>query len=87
MITDYHIIEHQKARLRARIDLHKKNVILQSVVSFLCVAGGIYAGQKRSLLVPLVIAPCAATSFSKLAQHESKRRRHKEILDELEQER
>jgi len=87
MVNDlnaYHIIEHQKAKCREKIDFHTKNVILQSMVSFLCVAGGVYAGQKKSILVPLVLASATAASCSKLAEHETKRRRYKEILNELE---
>ncbi len=78
------IIEHQKAHCRDKIEFHTKNVILQSIVSFLCVAGGIYAGQKRSIVVPLVLAPCVTASCSTLAKHETKRQRYKEILNELE---
>ena len=84
MITDYHIIEHQKARCREKIEFHTRNVLLQSMVSLLCVAGGAYAGTKKSIVVPLVLVPCAAASCSKLAEHETKRQRYKEILDGLE---
>ena len=84
MITDYHIIEHQKARCREKIEFHTRNVLLQSMVSLLCVAGGVYAGTKKSIVVPLVLAPSAAASCSKLAEHETKRQRYKEILDGLE---
>ena len=78
------ILEIQKARCRNKIKFHTENLILQSIVSFLCVAGGIYAGQKRSVLVPLVLAPTAAASCSKLATHTTKRMRWKDILDGLE---
>ena len=84
MITDYHIIEHQKERCRKKIEFHTRNVLLQSMVSLLCVAGGVYAGTKKSIVVPLVLFPCAAASCSKLAEHETKRQRYKEILDGLE---
>ena len=80
------IIEQQKERCREEIRFHKKNVILQSVISFLCVAGGICAGQKRSVLVPLVLAPMVATSCSNLAKHEATRRHRQKILEELERE-
>jgi Na+/H+ antiporter NhaD/arsenite permease-like protein len=78
------IVERQKQRCREKIDFHKKNVILQSMVSLMCVAGGIYAAQKKSIAVPLVLAPMAGASISKLASHETKRQRYKEILNELE---
>ena len=78
------IIEYQKAKCREKIAFHAKNVVLQSMISFMCFIGGMYAGQKRSVWVPLFIAPTAAASVSKLATHESKRRRYKEILNELE---
>ncbi len=78
------IVEHQKQRCRTKIDFHKKNIILQSMVSLMCVIGGVYAGQKKSIAVPLVLAPMAAASMSKLASHETKRQRYKEILNELE---
>ena len=87
MINDLNtcrIIEHQKAKCREKIEFHTKNVILQSMVSFLCVCGGFYAGTKRSIVVPLVLAPGAVASCSKLTEHETKRRRYKEILNELE---
>ena len=84
MITDHHIIKHQKARCRRKIEFHAKNVLLQSVISFLCVTGGIYAGQKRSIVVPMVLAPTLTTSCSKLAKHETKRQHYKELLKELE---
>ena len=80
----YRIFEIQKTRCHNKIEFHAKNVILQSIVSFLCIAGGIYAGQKRSILVPLVLAPSAAASLSKLTTHEIKRRRYKDILRSLE---
>lgn len=80
------IIEQQKERCRKEIQFHKQNVILQGIISFLCVAGGIYAGQKRSILVPLVLAPTAAASCSNLAKHEAIRRHRQKILEELERE-
>ena len=80
------VVERQKAIYRKKIEFHKKNVILQSMVTILCVTGGIYAGQKRSIAVPLVLAPMASASFSKLAKHESKRRYYQETLNELEKE-
>ncbi|MGN0919787.1 MAG: hypothetical protein ACI4OR_03410 [Alphaproteobacteria bacterium] len=80
----YRVREIQKARCRQKIEFHTKNVLLQSMVSFLCVAGGIYAGSKKSIAVPLVLAPTASASCSKLATHETKRRHYKEILGELE---
>jgi len=80
----YKILEIQKARCREKINFHKKNVILQSVVSLMCLAGGVYAGQKRSIIVPLILAPMASASCTTLAKHETKRQRYKEILNELE---
>ena len=80
----YRVLEIQKARCRDKIKFHTENVILQSLVSLLCVAGGVYAGQKQSIVVPLVLAPMGAASCSKLAEHETKRKRYKEILDGLE---
>lgn len=80
----YKILEIQKTRCRNKIEFHKQNVILQSMVSLLCLVGGFYAGQKRSILVPLVLAPAAVASCSNLAKHEAKRQRYKEILDGLE---
>lgn len=87
MFSDYdrrRIIEHKKAVCREKIDFHKKNVILQSIITFLCVAGGTYAGQRKSIVVPLILAPMAGTSFSKFAKHESKRQYYKKTLEELE---
>ena len=89
MIMDWdrkRIIERQKAECREKIEFHTKNVILQSMISFLCVAGGMYAGQKKSIAVPLVLAPTAAASCKELTKHESKRRQYKEILKTLEKE-
>ena len=87
MFPDYdrrRVIERKKAVCREKISFHTQNVVLQSMITFLCVAGGTYAGQKRSILVPLVLAPTAATSFSKFAKHESKRQYYKRTLEELE---
>ena len=87
MITELNrrrILEYQKQKCRRNIDFHAKNVALQSIVSLLCVVGGTYAGQRRSIMAPLVLAPMAAVSCSKLATHETKRRRYKEILKSLE---
>ncbi len=82
----HRVLEIQKARCRSKIRLHTENVILQSLVSLLCVVGGIYAGQKNSIVVPLILAPTGAAACSKLAEHETKRRRYKGILKELERE-
>ena len=84
MINDYHIIEHQKAKCRENIDFHTRRVILQSFVSLFFVSAGLHYAQKRSIIVPLVAAPSAAVSLSKLAEHETKRRRYREILNDLE---
>ena len=78
------IVERQKQRCREKIEFHKKNVILQSMVSLMCVIGGVYAGQKKSIVVPLVLTPMAGVSISNLTSHETKRQRYKEILNELE---
>ena len=80
------IIEREKMKCRERIDFHTKNVILQSMVSLMCVAGGVYAGQKKSIWVPLVLAPAVAGSCTELAKHESNRQRYTKILKRLEKE-
>lgn len=84
MSTDYHDYEYKKAQLRERITFHKQNIILQSILSILLVTGGIYAGQKKSILVPLILAPSAATSVSKLEQHTNHYRNNKRQLKNLE---
>ena len=86
MINDYHIIERQKAKCREKIDFHTRNVILQSMISLMCVAGGVYAGTKKSIVVPLVLAPAVSASCTELAKHESKRQRYQKILNQLEKE-
>ena len=78
------IIERQKIECREKIDFHTRNVVLQSFVSLFFVSAGIHYAQKRSVIVPLVAAPSAAYSLSKLTTHEIKRRRYKEILEVLE---
>jgi|GEM_PF-6796374 len=78
------IIERQKQRCRERMEFHRKNVILQSMISLMYVTGGIYAAQKKSIAGPLVLAPMAGASISTLTKHETKRQRYKEILNELE---
>ena len=83
-LEERHIIERQKAECRERIDFHTKNVVLQSFVSLFFVSAGLHYAQKRSVVVPLVAAPSAACSLSKLAKHETKRRRYKEILECME---
>ena len=80
------IIERKKATCREKISFHTQNVVLQSIVSLMCLVGGAYAGQKKSVWVPLVIAPAAAVSISKMANHESKRKQYTKALRELEKE-
>ena len=80
----YKILEIQKARCREKMSLHKKNVILQSMISLMCLSAGIYAGCKRSIVVPLVLAPAATASIKELTSHEAKRQRYKNILNNLE---
>ncbi len=84
MNISYRVREHQKAYCRERMKFHKENVILQGILSFLFVFGALHAGQKQSILVPLILAPSAAASLSKLAQHESQRRSYKKQLAALE---
>ena len=86
MINDYHIIERQKAKCREQIEFHTRNVLLQSMVTFMCVAGGFYAGTKKSIVVPLLAYPMASASIFKLTEHESKRQRYTKILKRLEKE-
>ena len=77
------IVEHQKSRCRKNIEYHQKMVILQSLASLFFVAGGIYYGQKRSIVAPLVAFPSASYTCSKLATNETKRRFWKERLKDL----
>lgn len=84
MTIDYHIIEYQKRHCRERIVHHTRNVVLQSMVSLMCLVYGTWEGQKNSVVVPLVVAPSAACSLSKLTEHETKRRYYKKILKNLE---
>ena len=85
MITDPHNKERLKAFCQTRLELHKKNVALQAVLSFLFITGGLYAASRKSVLVPFVLAPSAATSLLKLESHNSKRRFYKKHLESLEQ--
>ena len=78
------VLEIQKARCHAKIEFHTSNVILQTLVSILFLTGGAYAAHKKSIVVPMIAAPSAARSLSKLIPHEEKRRRYKEILKGLE---
>ena len=80
------IIERQKAEYREKIKFHTLNVVLQSIISLMCVVGGTYAGTKRSIWVPLVLAPTAAESISILTKHEAKRKQYTKALNELEKE-
>ena len=84
MIDDYHIIECRKAKCREKIDFHVKNVVLQSIVTLMCVVGGTYAGQKQSIIVPLILAPTATESIKRLTKHEAKRRKYQKLLKRLE---
>jgi len=84
MLNDPRVLEIKKTQLRDKVNFHKKNVILQSVFATILVIGGIYAGQRKSILVPLVFAPSAENSISKLGHHESQRRQYKEQLKNLE---
>ena len=80
------IIERQKARCHEKVDFHARNVVLQSFVSLFFVSAGLHYAQKNSVIVPLIAAPSAAVSLSKLTTHEIKRRRYTKILNELEKE-
>ena len=84
MTNDDHFSEHQKACCQEKVEFHKRGMILQAVVSLLCVAWAWDAAQQRSALVPLILAPSAAASLSKLAYHETKRRQYKAQLKKLE---
>ncbi|MBO7483945.1 MAG: hypothetical protein J6T55_02345 [Alphaproteobacteria bacterium] len=78
------IIEQRKAMCRKEIKKHTSNVILQSLVSFACIAGGMYGIQKKNVIIPLIAAPSSAHSLSSLMISETKRRRNKDILKKLE---
>ena len=77
------VIERQKTRCREKIKFHAQNVILQGFVSLFFVSAGFLFAEKKSVIVPLVMAPSAACSLSKLTVHETKRRHYKEILNGL----
>ena len=85
-LTNKEVIEYQKARCRDNIEFHKKDVMLLGFVSFIFVTCGFIYAQKKNVRVPLVSAPCAAYSLSKLKKSEIKRRHWKEILHGLERE-
>ena len=78
------IIERQKAKCREKINFHAQNVMLQGFVSLFFISAGLHYAQKKNIVVPLVAAPLSAFSLSKLVTHETKRRRYKAILNELE---
>ena len=80
------IIEHQKTKCRRAIEQHTRNVVLQSLVSFVCIAGGMYGAHKKNIVIPLIAAPSSAHSLSSLMISEAKRRRYKDILENLERE-
>ena len=84
MLADYHTNEHQKALLHEKIEFHKKNVILQSLISLLLVTGGIYASQRKSAWLPIVIFPSMVASISKLEKHATQRHQCKQLLRYLE---
>ena len=84
MLDDSHILEHQKAYLRQKIQFHKKNVLLQSALATLFIFSGIQTGQRKSVLLPLVFAPSAALAVTKLKHHEKQRRQYKKQLNNLE---
>ena len=79
-----HLNEHQKTLCHEKIAFHRQNVCLQSAVSILCILWGLHAAQRQSILVPLIAAPSAAASLTKLVTHETKRRQYKNQLKELE---
>jgi len=85
MIADDHEKEQLKTFCRTRLAFHKKNMALQAVVSFLFIAAGLYAAQRKSALVPFVLAPSAMASLSKFDAHNSKRRFFKKHLESLEE--
>ena len=78
------IVEHQKAECREKIGFHTRNVVLQGFVSFFFISAGLFYAEKKSIMVPLVIAPSAACSLSKLATHETKRKYYKKTLHTFE---
>ncbi len=84
MLNDSHILEHQKAYLEQKIQFHKKNVLLQGALSSLFIFGGIQAGQRKSVLVPLILAPSAVASVSKLGRHITQYQDFKKQLKNLE---
>ena len=77
-------IEGRKAAYHRQIDFHTKNVILQSVVSFLFIVAAIFYARKQDPLAPFVMVPSATLSLKKLESSETKRRHYKKMLENLE---
>ena len=85
MLPDHHTHENQKAQLHEKINFHKNNMILQCLVSAMLVTGGFYASQRKSVLVPLIVAPSVGVALSKLSKHRNEYNRCKQqfqILNE-----
>ena len=78
------IIERKKIQYREKLEFHTKNVILQAMVSLCCVTCGVYAGQRKNIIVPLVLAPMVSESVKTLTKHETERQRCKKVLNKLE---
>lgn len=84
MLDDFYHQEQQKALLRDKIEFHKKNVILQGIISLLLVTSGIYASQRKSAWLPVVIFPSMVASMTKLEKHATQRRQCKQLLKYIE---
>ena len=84
MLADYHTNEHQKALLHEKINFHKNNMILQCFISIFLLSGAIYASQRKSAWLPIVIFPSMVASISKLEKHATQRHQCKQLLGYLE---
>ena len=85
-IKKHRLAECKKVGYNQQVEFHKKNVILQSVVSFFLILAGFHFAKKQDPVAPFVIAPSITVSMKKLESSERKRRYYKKMLNDLDRE-
>ena len=83
-LKDRSSIRCKKAGCHQQIDFHKKNVIVQTVLSSFFILASIFYAQKKDPMLPFFLIPSATISLKKLIDHKKKLTRFQKELVSLE---